>query len=67
MVPKQVEKLLRGGQHTAVLSVPAEVCRRCGERLYSDSTARRFEEVRAKLRRHETAEFEAVGTAFRAR
>ena len=49
MVPKQVEKLLRGGQHTAVLTVPADVCLRCGERLYSDPTLRRFEEVRVDL------------------
>ena len=34
MVEKKVEKLLRGGVHTAVLSVRAEVCLRCGERLY---------------------------------
>jgi hypothetical protein len=67
LVRKQVEKLLRGGQHTAVLTAMADVCLRRGERLYSDLTVRRFEEVRAKLRRHETEELEAVGTAFRAR
>jgi YgiT-type zinc finger domain-containing protein len=66
MVSKQVDKLLRGGQHTAILTVPADVCLRCGERLYSDVTVRRFEEIRSKLQRHETAEFEAVGTTFRA-
>ena len=35
LVAKRVEKLVRGGVHTAVLTVPAEVCLRCGERLYS--------------------------------
>ena len=34
MVEKQVEKLLRGGVHTATVTVRAEVCLRCGERLY---------------------------------
>ena len=30
---KEVEKLLRGGDHTAVLRVEAEVCLHCGEHL----------------------------------
>jgi len=30
---RELEKLLRGGAHTAVLKVRAEVCLRCGERL----------------------------------
>jgi len=34
-VEKEVEKILRGGAHTALLKVRAEVCLRCGERLYS--------------------------------
>lgn len=65
LVAKQVEKLLRGGMHTAVMVVPAEVCQRCGERLYSEETVRRFEEVRAKLERGEVAEFQPLGQSFR--
>ena len=64
LVEKEVEKLLRGGNHTAVLNVPAEVCLRCGERLYAQETVRRFEEIRAKLERQETAEFQPLGRAF---
>jgi YgiT-type zinc finger domain-containing protein len=64
LVEKEVEKLLRGGIHTAVLKVRAEVCLRCGERLYSQETVRRFEEIRAKLERQETAEFEPLGQSF---
>ena len=64
LVEKEVEKLLRGGVHTAVLKVRAEVCLRCGERLYSEQTVRRFEEIRAKLERQETAEFEVMGQTF---
>ena len=67
MVEKEVEKLLRGGVHTAVLRVRAEICLRCGERLYSQDTVRRFEEVRAKLERQDTADFEPVGVSFQAR
>ena len=64
LVEKEVEKLLRGGAHTAVLRVKAEVCLRCGERLYSQETVQRFEEIRSKLRRQETAEFRPMGLSF---
>ena len=33
VVEKEVEKLLRGGGNTATVSVLAEVCLQCGERL----------------------------------
>jgi YgiT-type zinc finger domain-containing protein len=64
LVEKEVEKLLRGGVHTAILKVRAEVCLHCGERLYSQETVRRFEEIRAKLARQETAGFQPVGQSF---
>ena len=64
MVEKKVEKLLRGGGHTAVLSVRAEVCLRCGERLYAQETVRRFEQIRTKLERQQVAEFEPLGQSF---
>lgn len=64
IVEKKVEKLLRGGTHTAVLNVDAEVCLHCGERLYSQETIRRFEQIRAKLERQEVAEFQPLGQSF---
>jgi YgiT-type zinc finger domain-containing protein len=64
LVEKQVEKLLRGGVHTAVLTAHAEVCLRCGERLYSQETVRRFEQIRAKLERQDVAEFQPLGQSF---
>jgi YgiT-type zinc finger domain-containing protein len=66
LAEKHVEKLLRGGNHTAALKVNAEVCLRCGERLYSKETVARFEELRAKMARQETGDLQAVGTAFQA-
>lgn len=65
MVEKQVEKLLRGGVHTAVVTVCAEVCLRCGERLYTVETVRRFEQIRAKLARQDVGEFQPLGRSFR--
>ena len=64
MVEKEVEKLLRGGVHTAVVRVPAEVCLHCGERLYSQETVRLFERIRAKLEREEVSDFQPIGQSF---
>ena len=66
LIEKQVEKLLRGGVHTAAITVPAEVCLGCGERLYSEQTVHRFEEIRRKLEREEVADLQAVGRSFQA-
>lgn len=64
MVEKEVEKLLRGGNHTAVVKVKAEVCLHCGKRLYSKETISRFEQIRTKLSRQEVAEFQPLGQSF---
>jgi YgiT-type zinc finger domain-containing protein len=64
LVEKKVEKLLRGGNNTAALTVAAEVCLRCGERLYTKEVVKRFEEIRAKMEREETEGLRPVGTAF---
>jgi len=64
MVEKDVEKLLRGGVHIAVVTVRAEVCLHCGERLYSKKTISRFEQIRAKLSRQEVADFQPLGQSF---
>ena len=45
--------------------VQAEVCLQCGERLYTQDTVQRFEDIRAKLERQETQEFQQVGQSFR--
>ena len=61
---KEVEKLLRGGADTAVIKVHAEVCLHCGERLYSQKTVKRFEEVRNKLKQNEVTDFQAIGRTY---
>ena len=65
LLEKEVEKLLRGGDDTAVIWVAAEVCQKCGERLYSEDVVRRFEDIRRRLEARDTTGFEAVGRAFR--
>ena len=64
LVGKDVQKLLRGGLHTAVLRVKAEVCLECGERLYSEETVRRFEDIRQKLKNRQTEEFIPLRQSF---
>jgi len=63
-IEKAVEKLLHGGSHTAILMVQAEVCLRCGERMYSQETVRRFERIRNQLAREDVAEFQPIGQSF---
>ncbi len=61
---KSVEKLLRGGVNLATVKIRADVCSRCGERLYSRATVSRFEQIRAKLANQEVAEFNPLGRSF---
>lgn len=64
LVEKEVEKLLRGGAHTAVLKVKADVCLHCGERLYPEKVVKRFEEIRKKLEENRVKDFEVLGKSF---
>lgn len=61
---KTVKQVIRGGNHTATLEVKAEVCLRCGEKLYTPETVQKFEEIRLKLKNNQTQDFKPVGTAF---
>ena len=65
LIEKNVEKILRGGQHTAILQVKAEVCLNCGERLYPKETVKYFEQIREKLANQDVSEFQPVGQSFR--
>ncbi len=64
IIEKEVEKLLRGEKDTAIVRVMADVCLHCGERLFSEETVSRFEQIRTKLIRQETVEFKLLGKTF---
>jgi YgiT-type zinc finger domain-containing protein len=49
LVDREVEKRLEVGGYTVVLTVRAEVCERCGERLYSPEIARLLGEMDRRL------------------
>ena len=55
IVEKEVEKILRGGNHTEIVKVQAAVCLRCGERLYTSEVVNLFAEIRSKLEDKELA------------
>jgi YgiT-type zinc finger domain-containing protein len=59
-----VDKILHGGNHTAVLQIHAEVCLHCGERLYTEEVVRLFEKIRNKLKRQDLSGFDPSGQAF---
>ena len=60
-----VEKILKGGNNTAVVRIPADVCLHCGERLYSKETVKKFEAIRSKLDREDTDVFQPIGQTFK--
>ena len=66
LVKKEVEKLLKGGNNTAVLTVTAEICLQCGERLYLAGDIRRFEKIRRKLKTQDVADFQLLGQNYQA-
>ena len=55
IVEKEVEKILRGGNLKEIVKVQAEVCLRCGERLYAPDVVKRFKNIRSKLQKDATA------------
>lgn len=64
LITKRVEKLLRGGVHTAIVEATADVCQHCGEQLFSAETIRHFEDIRKKLANQETSDFLLIGQSF---
>jgi YgiT-type zinc finger domain-containing protein len=64
VVDKMVDKVLMGGKNTAVINVSAEVCIKCGERIYSLETIKKFELIRNKLENRETDGFLPIGQSF---
>lgn len=64
-VVKDFEQIVRGGENTAVITVKAAICHKCGEVLFDASDVRFFEEVAAKLTKGDVSSFKAVGKTFR--
>lgn len=54
IIEKEVEKILRGGNLIEIVKAQAEVCLRCGERLYAPDVVNRFKKIRSKLKKETT-------------
>jgi YgiT-type zinc finger domain-containing protein len=63
---KNVEKLLRGGENTAIVEVEADVCLRCGERLYGQDVVEKFEDIRDRLENGDVEDMKLMGNVYRA-
>ncbi|MBD1218188.1 YgiT-type zinc finger protein [Aphanizomenon flos-aquae NRERC-008] len=62
---KQIEKMLKGGNHTAIIQVEAEVCAKCGGKLYKSDILHQFTQIRDKLKNQQTEDFQVIGQSFR--
>ena len=52
---KKVEKIVRVGDLSEIVKIQAEVCLRCGERLYAPPVVKRISQSRSKLQREARA------------
>ena len=65
VVRKRTEKLLPGGDNLATVTVEAEVCLHCGERMYSTDMIRSFDRARGKPDQQQVEGFKPLGRSFR--
>ena len=61
---KDVERLLKGGDNVATITVQADVCLRCGMQFYDPPTSRKMDEIKQQLAAGETEEFQPRGHYF---
>lgn len=52
---KKVEKIVQSGALSEIVKIQAEVCLRCGERLYAPAAVKRSAKIRSKLQREAKA------------
>jgi YgiT-type zinc finger domain-containing protein len=64
MFRKDEELLLRGGDNVATITVPADVCLRCGNQLLDSQTVRKIGEIEKKLASGQTEDFQCRGQHF---
>lgn len=64
LIEKDVEKFLRSNGDIAILRVKAEVCINCGSKLYTPRVIARFAEVKRKLKKRQTQDFNLIGKSY---
>ena len=63
---KTIEKAVRGGNHTAYVTLSVVACLDCGERFLDPDAIERLEGIRKRLERGETSGLKPIGQAFQA-
>jgi YgiT-type zinc finger domain-containing protein len=66
IMEKQVEEIIYSGNNALIINVPAEVCLKCGERLYSPEVIQKMESIKAKLEKNEIEGFKKIGQFYKA-
>jgi YgiT-type zinc finger domain-containing protein len=64
MQTKKVEKLIKGGNNIATVKVKADICLRCGERLFSKEDVKRFEVIRRNLLSEQVGSYNELGRSY---
>ena len=64
IIEKAVKEVIYGGTDTAIVSVKAGVCLRCGDHLYTPEIVQRFEQIKARLAAQQTTDFHIIGKSF---
>ena len=62
---ENITHIVRGGNNAALLEAEAEVCQRCGEKLFTSGQVQYFEDIRNKLKNEDTSNFIQIGKYFR--
>jgi hypothetical protein len=65
-VYRRVEHVVPGPVDVVRVEVDAEVCTKCGLKIFDRASILRFEEIRAKLANGDVSQFTPVGHAYRA-
>ena len=65
VIEKRVDKVVRGGDDAAVISILADVCHHCGEQFYTGEVAFCFDAIRKRLDSGQVEDFQQIGRYFR--
>jgi YgiT-type zinc finger domain-containing protein len=64
IIEKKVEKIVKGGCNTAIITIEAGTCTKCGERYYTKETHEKMQKIRKELEKGATIEFHIIGHTY---
>ncbi len=66
IVEKKVEEVIYSGNNAAIITIDAEICLHCGERLFSPEVIKKMETIREKLTKMDIEGFQKIGQFYKA-